>query len=159
MDSTHKLNDLFDQAEKLLDKLAGERGPEIQNLREKLHRSMGQTRVALKSAPAREHVKVRDVAASFNDYVQNYRAESFLTLSESIDLHAMDATQVHTPATLIAVREDQLVPFNDMQALSARLNGPRQLIEINSIYGHDAFLKEAAALTPIIKHALAEHQT
>jgi homoserine O-acetyltransferase len=94
-----------------------------------------------------------------DDYVQKYRAESFLTLSESIDLHEMDATQVHTPATLIAVREDQLVPFNDMQALSARLNGPRQLIEINSIFGHDAFLKEGAALTPIIKHALAEHQS
>ncbi len=94
-----------------------------------------------------------------DDYVQKYRAESFLALSESIDLHQMDATQVHTPATLIAVREDQLVPFSDMQALSARLNGPRQLIEINSIFGHDAFLKEGAALTPIIKHALAEQQT
>jgi homoserine O-acetyltransferase/O-succinyltransferase len=94
-----------------------------------------------------------------DDYVQKYRAESFLALSESIDLHLMDATQVHTSATLIAVREDQLVPFNDMQALSARLNGPRQLIEINSIFGHDAFLKEAAALTPIIKQALAEHTT
>jgi homoserine O-acetyltransferase len=93
-----------------------------------------------------------------DDYVQKYRAESFLTLSESIDLHEMDATQVQTRATLIAVREDQLVPFDDMQALSARLNGPRQLIEINSIFGHDAFLKEAAALTPIIKHALAEQQ-
>ena len=92
-------------------------------------------------------------------YVQKYRAESFLALSESIDLHQMDATQVHTPATLIAVREDQLVPFTDMQALSARLNGPRQLIEINSIFGHDAFLKEAAALIPIIKLALAEKTT
>jgi len=91
-----------------------------------------------------------------DDYVQKYRAESFLALSESIDLHQMDATRVHTPATLIAVREDQLVPFNDMQALAARLNGPRQLIEINSIFGHDAFLKEGAALTPIIKLALAE---
>jgi homoserine acetyltransferase len=46
-----------------------------------------------------------------------------------------------------------------MQALSARLNGPRQLIEINSIFGHDAFLKESAALTPIIKQVLAEHYT
>jgi homoserine O-acetyltransferase/O-succinyltransferase len=91
-----------------------------------------------------------------DDYVQKYRAESFLALSESIDLHQMDATRVLTPATLIAVREDQLVPFADMQALSARLNGPRQLIEINSIFGHDAFLKEGAALTPIVKHALAE---
>ena len=94
-----------------------------------------------------------------DDYVQKYRAESFLVLSESIDLHQMDATQVHTQATLIAVREDQLVPFNDMQALAARLNGPRQLIEINSIFGHDAFLKEGAALTPIIKLALAEQST
>jgi homoserine O-acetyltransferase/O-succinyltransferase len=94
-----------------------------------------------------------------DDYVQKYRAESFLTLSESIDLHQMDATQVTTPATLIAVREDQLVPFHDMQALSARLNGPRQLIEINSIFGHDAFLKEGAALTPIIKQSLAEQTT
>lgn len=94
-----------------------------------------------------------------DDYVQKYRAESFLVLSESIDLHQMDATLVQTPATLIAVREDQLVPFNDMQALSARLNGPRQLIEINSIFGHDAFLKEGAALIPIIKLALAEQKT
>jgi homoserine O-acetyltransferase len=91
-----------------------------------------------------------------DDYVQKYRAETFLCLSESIDLHLMDATQVRTPATLIAVREDQLVPFNDMQGLAARLNGPRQLIEINSIFGHDAFLKEAAALTPIIKRAVSE---
>jgi homoserine O-acetyltransferase/O-succinyltransferase len=92
-----------------------------------------------------------------DDYVQRYRAETFLALSESIDLHHIDATQVRTPATLIAVREDQLVPFNDMQALAARLNGPRQLIEINSIFGHDAFLKEGAALTPIIRQAIAEH--
>jgi len=91
-----------------------------------------------------------------DDYVQKYRAETFLALSESIDLHKMDATQVRTPATLIAVREDQLVPFNDMQGLAARLNGPRQLIEINSIFGHDAFLKEGAALNPIIKQAVAE---
>ena len=91
-----------------------------------------------------------------DDYVQKYRAETFLALSESIDLHHMDATLVRTPATLIAVREDQLVPFGDMQGLAARLNGPRQLIEINSIFGHDAFLKEGAALTPIVKRAVSE---
>jgi ElaB/YqjD/DUF883 family membrane-anchored ribosome-binding protein len=72
MDSAHKLNDLFEQTEKLLDKLADERGPEIQDLRAKLNRSMEQTRIALNSNPPREHVKVRHVAASFNDYVQNY---------------------------------------------------------------------------------------
>jgi homoserine O-acetyltransferase/O-succinyltransferase len=94
-----------------------------------------------------------------DDYVQKYRAESFLALSESIDLHEVDAGQVRTPTTLIAVREDQLVPFNDMQALSGRLGGPKQLVEINSIFGHDAFLKESAVLNPILRDALAEQMT
>jgi homoserine O-acetyltransferase len=66
---------------------------------------------------------------------------------------------VRTPTTLIAVHEDQLVPFNDMHALAARLAGPARLVEINSIYGHDAFLKESAVLNPILKNALAEQTT
>ncbi len=94
-----------------------------------------------------------------DDYVQKYRAESFLALSESIDLHHVDPARVLTPATLIAVREDQLVPFNDMQSLAARLGGPSRLIELNSIFGHDAFLKENEALNIHIKAALAEQTT
>lgn len=128
------------------------------------YRSAVEFQLRFGAAPARDEDRFRFPIEDYlfargDDYVQKYRAESFLVLSESIDLHHMDATRVHTPATLIAVREDQLVPFGDMQALSARLNGPRQLIEINSIFGHDAFLKEGAALTPIIKSALAEHWT
>jgi ElaB/YqjD/DUF883 family membrane-anchored ribosome-binding protein len=77
MDSVHKLNELFDQTEKLLAKLADERGPDIQELRERLDVSMARTRDALKeSDPSKshssEHVKVRHVAASLNDYVRNY---------------------------------------------------------------------------------------
>jgi homoserine O-acetyltransferase len=91
-----------------------------------------------------------------DDYVQKYRAESFLCLSESIDLHDVDPSQVTTPTSLIAVREDQLVPFNDMQALAARLAGPSQLIELHSIFGHDAFLKESTVLNPILNRCLVE---
>ena len=91
-----------------------------------------------------------------DDYVQKYRAESFLALSESIDLHEVDAALVRTPATLIAVREDQLVPLTDMRALAGRLMGPSRLVELDSIYGHDAFLKESAVLNPILNTALAE---
>jgi homoserine O-acetyltransferase len=89
-------------------------------------------------------------------YARKYRAESFLALSESIDLHSVDAAEVRTPATLIAVREDQLVPLADMQALAARLGGPRRLVELSSLFGHDAFLKEGAALQPIVELALTE---
>jgi homoserine O-acetyltransferase len=91
-----------------------------------------------------------------DDYVQKYRAESFLALSESIDLHHVDPADVRTPTTLIAVREDQLVPVADMQSLAARLAGPAHLVEINSIFGHDAFLKEAAMINPVLQKALAE---
>jgi ElaB/YqjD/DUF883 family membrane-anchored ribosome-binding protein len=72
MDSAHKLNELFNQTEKLLAKLADERGPEIQELRERLGKSMAQTRDALEDNHPSEHVKVRDVAASLNDYVRNH---------------------------------------------------------------------------------------
>ena len=53
--------------------------------------------------------------------------------------------RIAVPATLIAVREDQLVPFADMQALAGAPAAARACIEINSMFGHDAFLKEAAA--------------
>ena len=91
-----------------------------------------------------------------DDYVRKYRAESFLALSESIDLHDVDAAGVVTPVTLIGVREDQLVPVADMQALASRLAGAVRLVEINSIFGHDAFLKEGAVLNPLLANALSE---
>lgn len=94
-----------------------------------------------------------------DDYVRKYRAESFLVLSESIDLHEVNAAQVRTPATLVAVREDQLVPVSDMRALAKRLGGPHELVEINSIFGHDAFLKEGVLVNSIVARALAERTT
>jgi homoserine O-acetyltransferase len=87
------------------------------------------------------------------DYAARYRAESFLCLSQSIDLHCVDATRVFTPTTVVAVREDQLVPLADLRALAARLPRAR-LHEISSIYGHDAFLKEAQQLRGIFRAAL-----
>lgn len=88
------------------------------------------------------------------DYAAQYRPESFLCLSESIDLHAIDATRIHTPTTIVAVREDQLVPLADLHALGARLGPHARLFEISSIYGHDAFLKEGAQLASIFASAL-----
>lgn len=82
------------------------------------------------------------------DYAARYQPESVLCLSESIDLHSVDAARVSTPTALVAVREDQLVPIGDMRALAARLPRAR-LHEISSLHGHDAFLKEVEALTPI----------
>ncbi|HEY2780055.1 MAG TPA: hypothetical protein VGI90_04730 [Steroidobacteraceae bacterium] len=96
MDSAQKLNNLFDQTEKLLAKLADERGPEIQELRDRLDRSMEKTRVALKSNPPPEHVRVRHVAASLNDYVKNYPWMALATgvlVASTIGILATNATK------------------------------------------------------------------
>jgi homoserine O-acetyltransferase len=87
------------------------------------------------------------------DYAQRYRPESFVCLSESIDLHRVDATRIFAPVTAIAVREDQLVPLGDMRAMVARLPNS-ELHEISSVYGHDAFLKENRHLKPIFANVL-----
>jgi len=89
-------------------------------------------------------------------YVEQYRPDAFLCLSESIDLFAIDAATVRTPATLVAVRQDQLVPVADVMALQQRLGGRARLVELDSIFGHDAFLKEGALLKPIFEQALTE---
>jgi homoserine O-acetyltransferase len=88
-----------------------------------------------------------------SDYATRYRPESFLCLSESIDLHRVDATRIFVPTTAVAIREDQLVPLADMRGLVARLPVAR-LHEISSIYGHDAFLKESDQLRGIFAAAL-----
>lgn len=128
------------------------------------YRSAAEFALRFSAAPVRGADRFRFAIEDYlfargDDYVQKYRAESFLALSESIDLHAMDAASVHTPTTVVAVREDQLVPFADMQSLAARLSGPNELVAVNSIFGHDFFLKEGVVLKPILEKALTEQWT
>jgi len=89
------------------------------------------------------------LTARGSDYAGRNRPEAFVCLSESIDLHRIDAGRMFVPTTAVAVREDQLVPLGDMRAMVARLPSAK-LHEISSVYGHDAFLKEAERLRPII---------
>ncbi|MET0661088.1 MAG: homoserine O-succinyltransferase [Steroidobacteraceae bacterium] len=97
----------------------------------------------------------RYLLARGDAYAQSYRAESFVCLSESIDLHRIDPASITTPVTLVAVREDQLVPLADMRELAGQLAGPSQLIELSSPFGHDAFLKESQALTAVFAPLVA----
>lgn len=90
-------------------------------------------------------------------YASTHIPEAFVCLSESIDLHRVDAAKIRTPVTLVAVHEDQLVPLSDMRALASRLRSA-EIIELSSIYGHDAFLKEASALKLVFARALGELQ-
>jgi homoserine O-acetyltransferase len=95
----------------------------------------------------------RYLLARGSDYAARHRPESFLCLSESLDLHRVDADRIYVPTTAVAVREDQLVPVADVRGMVARL-GAGRFHEISSIYGHDAFLKESQQLRAVIAAAL-----
>ena len=87
-------------------------------------------------------------------YAAQYKPEAFVCLSESIDLHRIEPETIHVPTTLVAVVEDQLVPLSDMRELRDRLAGNCRLVEISSLYGHDAFLKETDVLRDVFAQAL-----
>ena len=81
---------------------------------------------------------------------------AYLRLSESIDLQVVEPEAIRVPVTVVAVAEDRLVPVADAYALVERLRGETRLRVLRSAYGHDAFLKEDAAIADILATALAD---
>lgn len=77
-------------------------------------------------------------------------AQRLLLLSDSMDRHRVDPGRITTPSLLIGATSDRLVPLSDMRALAATLAGPAELVELESIFGHDAFLLETEALAPLL---------
>jgi homoserine O-acetyltransferase len=88
-------------------------------------------------------------------YAARWTSTAFLRLSESIDLHRVDPAQVRVPTTVVAIEDDRLVPLADLQQLVEILGGPATLRPLRSRYGHDAFLKEDAAIARLLREALA----
>jgi homoserine O-acetyltransferase/O-succinyltransferase len=91
-----------------------------------------------------------------SSYVARTPLTAFLRLSESIDLHQVEAETIRVPTVLVAIEEDRLVPAQSLISLSERLPKSRRLHLLRSRYGHDAFLKEAPAIAKIIRATLAE---
>jgi homoserine O-acetyltransferase len=83
-------------------------------------------------------------------FVAHTTPTAFLRLSESIDLQAVAPESIRLPVTVVAVVEDRLVPLADAHALVERLRGETRLCVLRSSYGHDAFLKEHAAIARIL---------
>ena len=91
--------------------------------------------------------------ADDSEWVAGFRPEAFLVLSESLDLHRVEAGRIFVPTAAVAAREDQLVPLTDVRGLGARLGNAR-VHEISSIYGHEAYLREPEQLRRILAAAL-----
>jgi homoserine O-acetyltransferase/O-succinyltransferase len=91
-------------------------------------------------------------------YVDVVTPKRWLSLSEAIDRCSVDPAAVATPTTLVACPSDQLVPIGDIEELARRLPRLRAFHALPSLHGHDAFLKEATNLAPILQTFLESSQ-
>jgi homoserine O-acetyltransferase len=87
-------------------------------------------------------------------FARRWTAGRFRQLSESLDLHRIDPTRVSGPVTLVGVSSDALVPLWQLQELQAALGSSATLHRLDSPWGHDAFLKESAAVARLIDATL-----
>ena len=111
------------------------------------------------SAPEIVNGRVRVAAEDYLDaagaqYVARTPVTAYVRLSESIDLHRVDPTDVRVPTLVVAVEGDRLVPLSDSVALVEGLGTLGQLRVLRSPYGHDAFLKETDRIDSILTSAL-----
>jgi homoserine O-acetyltransferase/O-succinyltransferase len=75
--------------------------------------------------------------------------ERFLSLSASIDRHAVDPARVPHPTLVIGATSDRLVPPEQLHALAEALPDAR-LHLLDSLYGHDMFLKESERIGRLV---------
>ncbi len=93
------------------------------------------------------------------DFAAKFRPEYFLALSLSSDLHRVDPPAIRTPTTIVAAEGDTLVPEEQTRDLARRLGAPAQFELVPTIFGHDAFLKEAAKFGRILTSVLSQSLT
>jgi homoserine O-acetyltransferase len=88
------------------------------------------------------------------DFADTWTSEKYSALSLSLDLHRVTPERITVPTTVIGVSSDRLVPIEQSRQLVSRLGGPSQLIEVDSPFGHDAFLGDADRIAPFIEELL-----
>ncbi|MEE9272775.1 MAG: homoserine O-succinyltransferase [Robiginitomaculum sp.] len=80
----------------------------------------------------------------------------FLALSESIDLHSAEPAKIQAETLLISTRSDQLAPPSEIELLRDGLVGPAHMVVLDSLYGHDSFLKDTGLLAPLLANFIKE---
>ena len=87
-------------------------------------------------------------------FAEQWTPERYNALSLSLDLHQIRPEDVTVPTTVIAISGDRLVPIAQSRELARRLGGPSQLIELDSSFGHDAFLGDSSRIAPFVNELL-----
>jgi len=88
-------------------------------------------------------------------FAARWRAERFLALSLSGDLHSVTPRNISTPSLLVAAEGDAIVPRAQMETLAREIGGRCRLVDLPSRNGHDAFLTEPETLGAIIRDELS----
>ena len=89
------------------------------------------------------------LAARGADYAEKTDPARFLALSASMDSADVAVERITAPARFLAVTSDRLVPPADIEATAARM-AQAKVETIESLYGHDAFLKETGAVNAFL---------
>jgi homoserine O-acetyltransferase/O-succinyltransferase len=87
-------------------------------------------------------------------FSRRFDTAAYRCLGRSLDGHQIDPATIRAPTTVFAVREDLTVPLSLLHEYAARAGRLCQLVEISSTHGHDAFLKEEAAVSRVLAAAL-----
>jgi len=87
-------------------------------------------------------------------YSEAMAPQRWLSLSEAIDRGEIAPSAIATPLTAIASATDQLVPHDLMREQADAAPHCEAFCAIQSVYGHDAFLKEAAQIGPLLRSFL-----
>lgn len=91
-------------------------------------------------------------------FTARFNTAAYRCLGASLDTHVIDPAAVRVPTTLLAVREDLIVPLSLLREYAANAGAACELVEISSEFGHDAFLKEEALVANLLRTALETNQ-
>ena len=81
--------------------------------------------------------------------------ERFLSLSASIDRHRVNPAKISAACLVIGASSDQLVFPDDLRKLAETLSGDAEVHILDTLFGHDMFLKESIRVGRIIEPFLA----
>ena len=87
-------------------------------------------------------------------FARDFRGEEFLSLSQSIDQHCIKPESIQVSVDILGFNSDQIAPPEQLRTFHGRLAQPGNFNIIHSLYGHDAFLKESAAIDKHIRQHL-----
>lgn len=83
-------------------------------------------------------------------FAANFCTDAYRCLGASLDAHSIDPAAIRVPTTLFSVHEDLLVPPALAREFADRCGSRCELVAISSTFGHDAFLKEEAAVGNVL---------